>query len=160
MPPLTPIPVRLAAHSIRVGACLEWTGHRDRNGYPMLKLAGRQVLAHRLAWGEAHPGEPLPPLVRHTCDNPPCIEPAHLLAGGHAENMADRDERGRTLRGQAHASARLTDLEVAAIRAEYAAGGISQRALGRKYGVSGPHVCQIVQGKYRRADVTPTGSSR
>lgn len=34
-------------------------------------------------------------MVRHSCDNPPCCNPAHLLVGTAAQNAQDMAERGR-----------------------------------------------------------------
>lgn len=55
-------------------------------------------------------------LVRHTCDNPPCVRPEHLLSGTVIDNVADRDERGRTARGEQSGMAKLTEIAVKAIR--------------------------------------------
>ncbi len=46
-------------------------------------------LVHFLFTGEK------PPVVMHTCDNPPCCNPAHLLGGTQAENIADCVRKGR-----------------------------------------------------------------
>ncbi len=35
-------------------------------------------------------------VVRHTCDNPRCIEPTHLIGGSLADNNRDRAERNRS----------------------------------------------------------------
>lgn len=35
------------------------------------------------------------PFVLHTCDNPPCCNPAHLYRGTALDNARDRDTRGR-----------------------------------------------------------------
>ena len=52
-------------------------------------------LAHRIVW-EAHNAEPLGDrLVMHTCDNPSCVNPAHLVAGDQFDNMQDCAEKGR-----------------------------------------------------------------
>lgn len=70
--------------------CVEWTGRCDRDGYAMVG-AGR---VHRLAFTALAGWEP--EVVRHTCDNPLCYRFEHLLGGTHADNLADRLERGRT----------------------------------------------------------------
>jgi hypothetical protein len=58
-------------------------------------ISHSSVLVHRLSFivfnGPLLPGQ----VVRHTCDNPPCVNPKHLIAGTHADNMADMVKRGR-----------------------------------------------------------------
>lgn len=74
--------------------CMEWEGSRRPDGYGRVG----NKLAHRLVYMELN--GPIPPevKVRHTCDNPPCYEPTHLIAGTQAENMADMLARGRHAR--------------------------------------------------------------
>ena len=75
--------------------CWEWTGVRNRKGYGQTTKGSKGRRAHRLSY-ELHKG-PIPAgqIVRHTCDNPPCVNPAHLLAGTHQENYQDAVSRGR-----------------------------------------------------------------
>jgi len=80
-------------------ACWIWRGSTTAYGYGNIRVGGRgtqvAIYAHRLAY-EYFVG-PIPPglLVCHACDNPPCTNPAHLWLGTPADNMHDRDRKGR-----------------------------------------------------------------
>lgn len=80
--------------------CLEWTGARNEKGYGRIgcEMPGqpRTMYAHRLAFYLANGY--LPKLIRHTCDNPPCCNPQHLLPGTQLDNMRDAVERDRIAR--------------------------------------------------------------
>ena len=75
--------------------CLIWRAGHDSDGYGRIQHDGQKVRVHRLAW-ELHNG-PIPEdlLILHSCDNPPCCEIGHLRMGTQAENIADREARGR-----------------------------------------------------------------
>jgi len=105
--------------------CIEWTGYRDKDGYGKFHAGGitiergsRARPGKRIAWVvQAHrfamaiDGVDVPDdlVVRHQCDNPPCVNPEHLLVGTDKENKADALSRGRACVGQRHPFARLTD---------------------------------------------------
>jgi hypothetical protein len=76
-------------------ACHIWTGTRNKAGYGMISLGGYTVLAHRMAHALAT-GDVATAVVMHSCDNPSCVNPAHLRSGTHMENMADMRAKGRT----------------------------------------------------------------
>jgi hypothetical protein len=133
--------------------CWEWTASRTTFGYGQINIDHKPQRAHRVAWELAHGPIPDGLCVLHSCDNPPCVNPAHLRIGTDAENIVDmwsRERRTRSprLRGEAHGRAKLTDAQVAAIRERFAAGE-SQSALGREYGVSQSQVHLIVRGESR-----------
>jgi hypothetical protein len=75
--------------------CLEWTGYRLPKGYGTIRIAGKNVYAHRFAWALAHVPIPTGQWVLHHCDNPPCCEPTHLFLGTNADNVADKMAKGR-----------------------------------------------------------------
>jgi hypothetical protein len=79
--------------------CIEWGGATDAKGYGICyaRRFGKLIRrAHVLAWIDANGRLPLPgEQVRHTCDNPPCINPVHLLIGSAKDNSQDAVSRGR-----------------------------------------------------------------
>lgn len=79
--------------------CWEWQGPRDEDGYGLFKVGGKMVRANRHAYELSHGPLPAGMLACHTCDNPPCVNPAHLWAGTHADNHADRNRKGRQAKG-------------------------------------------------------------
>lgn len=139
--------------------CREWTGKRDDDGYGIISDpddTGRWVprRAHRVAWALANPGRPVPPVVRHRCDNPPCVEPSHLLGGTHRSNQRDATERRRRLYGDAHGRTRLSDEALGQLLADHAAGA-PRRTLRDRYGLSKSQVQRIVTGSARTGPPPP-----
>jgi len=78
--------------SSRPNGCLEWNGRRTDSGYALFghRRVHRLVVEHfdDVVLGRNQH-------VRHTCDNPPCGNRAHLLVGTQADNVGDMMERGR-----------------------------------------------------------------
>ncbi len=129
-------------------ACWVWTSPLCPNGYGNIKVSGRNYRAHRLSWLMENGKIPKGLEVCHTCDRPACVRPSHLFVGTRAENMRDCVRKGRHKYGyslgQAHGMSVLSASDVTAIRQEYAAGDVTQRELGKAYGVGQQNISDIV----------------
>ena len=138
--------------------CWEWQGFCEAPGYGIFYAGASHLLltnklktmkAHRFSWelanGQLAPREMK---VLHHCDNPRCVNPAHLYLGTHADNARDRALRRRGKEhhqgGSANDNAKLTEADVIAIRA-LAKAGISQTRIAVLFGVNQPHISRIIR---------------
>ena len=126
--------------------CIPWQGGKS-NGYGW--DSKRRAYAHRVAYEEAHGAIPAGHYVCHRCDNPICVNPAHLFAGSPQANHDDTHAKGRArrARGEQVNTARLTAEQVLDIRRRVAEGA-TRAALAREYGVVWKTINRIVQRKY------------
>jgi hypothetical protein len=117
--------------------CWIWQASRQEFGHGLFRYSGKLYKAHRLAYEDRHGPIPVGLIVRHKCDNPPCVNLDHLEIGTRADNNRDRDERGRhvVLRGEDHGKHILTEEAVREIRRTPRAPGVC-RLLADKYGVA------------------------
>lgn len=126
-------------------ACKIFTGYHDRCGYGNTgrQPGGRSRLAHRVAWEEIHGSVPAGMCVCHACDVRDCINVEHLFLGTHADNMADRDAKGRgsipDSRGSKHGRAKLNENDVRAIRTD----SRFNSTIAREYGITRGAVSHI-----------------
>ena len=128
-----------------LGPCWETRAPRTKRGYGQVQIARKTYLAHRVMFGAyvraIQPGE----LIRHRCDNPPCVNPEHLLAGTSLDNEQDKISRGRRPFGEDLPCSKGSAAQVAEIR-QRVAGGETQRSVAARYGISQPNVSLIVRG--------------
>lgn len=92
------------------GDCLVWTAAKNRDGYGRFQYEGRLEGAHRISFFFKYGY--CPPLLRHTCDNPACCRPKHLVEGTQQQNIDDKVERGRQHKGEQIHFAKLTEDDV------------------------------------------------
>lgn len=130
----------LGAWTVTEDSCWEWSKSRNSKGYGVLYTCGKTYPVYRVAY-EAWVG-PIPEgqLVRHKCDNPPCINPDHLELGTIAENGWDMADRRRFY-------SKLTQDQVDAIRTTYYNGGTTQQALADHYGVTQGAISRVVNDR-------------
>lgn len=122
--------------------CWLWSGPVDELGYGRFRIGAKKVRVHRLSY-EMH-CEAIPPgrVVRHRCDMPGCVNPAHLLLGTDHDNVADKVARDRQARGERLPSAKLSEDDVRAIRAMEG----SHREIGKRFGIAHRTVGNIKRG--------------
>jgi hypothetical protein len=130
---------------VEQGACWEWKAVKNQDGYGRLRVNGRMVLAHRWAYEHYMGAIPEGMVLMHTCNNPGCVNPAHLRAGTQAENIAHCSASGRRARGERNGAAKMTAEDVIYIRIAY--GRLSQRELAEAMGVDPSTISHIVRRK-------------
>lgn len=120
-------------------------------GYGVFRERGRQLRANRVALQLAGTELSRVQTACHRCDNPACVNPDHLYAGTQQTNAHDRESRkrggGPKRRGEGNGRAKLSEEQVAEVRALYATGKHSKRGLGLRYGVSDTQVGHIVNNR-------------
>lgn len=108
-------------------------------GHRYIKTDEGKVGAHVIVWKHHNGDLPSGHEIRHTCDNPPCVNPNHLLSGTRKDNVRDMHSRGR-----ANPKRKLTDEQVAEIRDLAETGMMTQMEIAEIYEISDGYVSMIV----------------
>lgn len=137
------------------GSCWTWTGGKDKDGYGKFAITAppgerpkqRHVRAHRIGWEMAHCNTvPADRVVMHSCDNPACVNPAHLSIGTQADNRMDCGWKGRNPRGTNHHSATIDDGDVRRIR-ELRDAGVRPSQIAATLGLNASATYGVYQGR-------------
>lgn len=130
--------------------CWEWTAcrHKGKHAYGQLRYEQILYRAHRLSYVLSNGDIPDGLFVLHSCDNPPCVNPAHLYLGTAGDNIREAVARGRHKQarspGERHPCHKLKTEQVLKIRELYATGLWTQKELGAIYGVTQANISLIV----------------
>lgn len=145
-------PLSIESRTKKEGDCLVWTGDRvsGKWAYGVITFGNgknrTRIRAHRWVYEQLVGPIPEGKILMHTCDNPPCVNIAHLRIGTIAENNADTSNKRRHHYGLEHWNGRLSDSDVEAIKASREVQGV----LAKRYGVTQSHICHIKKGRHRK----------
>ena len=162
-----------------IGRCWEWTGYCAKSGYGSVncrRVSKQPMYVHRLSY-EIHAGPIENGLhVLHRCDNPCCVNPAHLFLGTQVDNNNDKMAKGRQAKGdntlarkhpernnfirnrgsglknEKHPNAKLSDAQVDEIKIKANGPRGTKRKLAAEYGVSAAHISRIALNQSRTQD--------
>lgn len=127
--------------------CWLWQGsYPTGSEYGQTYYRGRVDKAHRVSYMIFNGSIPMGYDVRHTCDNPGCVNPMHLTTGTRRQNMQDAVKKKRHPHGVTHGRAKVNESQVRQIRALYRQ-GMSYRTLATRYGLSHLAIRDIVLRK-------------
>lgn len=124
--------------------CWEFEGAINSSGYGSLLLIDSVRNAHRIAYCVANDClEDIDDIkvIRHTCDNPSCCNPNHLLSGDRKLNTQDMLERGRG------AMQKLSVSDVREIRDRFENEDITQKELAQDYECGKSNICYVVNNE-------------
>lgn len=133
--------------------CWPWIGGRNKHGYGVVYASNRNegdscTTAHRVAYLLAKGVFDSNLMVLHSCDNPPCCNPAHLRVGTAKDNAQDailRNRRPTTIKFAPRVR-KLSDQDVEEI-CRLSIKGRSARELAEAYGVARSTISDILNGK-------------
>ncbi len=132
--------------------CVVFYGAKNHDGYGFLSFSGRVGLAHRMAYslfvGPVRAGF----VVRHSCNNPACIEVSHLALGSASDNTQDMVDANR------QGCLKLDDEGLRQVRCLFSL-GISLRWVADAYGMSEGHLGRIRSGKKRKRACKGSGQA-
>lgn len=129
----------------KTDGCWLWTGGTHKTSYGRFNVNYRKVLVHRFSY-ELHKGKiPKGLVVRHTCHNPLCVNPEHLLVGTQADNMDDCIKANRQCKGSGKSDAKINESIAKDIKSKLAKGE-RNIDIAEYYGISKDIVSCIKRG--------------
>ena len=134
--------------------CMIWIGARDTWSYGLFGDSTYERRAHRFIYTCFYNEDISTLLVCHNCDTPPCVNPYHLFLGTNADNVKDRDQKGRNVKGQQVWTNILTPQNIEDILLDiYYKKYQDIELLGKAYGVHKDTIREILNGKNWKDEV-------
>lgn len=141
-----PMAVRFWEKVKKTNRCWLWTGKLDQDGYGRIWSGDYQqkmLRAPRASWMLHRGLIPDGLHVLHRCDNPQCVNPAHLFLGTIKDNNIDMTRKGRNIFQHRNPVKKLTDQQIRSIRSQRSKGKLL-RELSKAFGVTEGTISRIV----------------
>lgn len=141
---------RFLSYVKKTDSCWIWVGSKmpPEYTYGAFKLKQKMIRAHRASWEIFRSPIPDGLIIRHKCDNPPCVNPDHLVPGTKKENIHDMISRGRAnwrgLKGEEHHNSKLKNNDVIRIRGLHS-NGMAIRKISKMYNMTFENISMIVR---------------
>lgn len=139
---------RSTEHQVNGVYCLDWTGSRNKFGYPKMGLPKIRATtgAHRVAFFLANGRWP-EPFCCHHCDRRLCVEASHLFSGTREDNTLDMVSKGRQAAGERGGMAKLLNNDVALMKNFYSTGQFRQKDIADAFGIHQSQLSRIMNGE-------------
>ena len=140
----------------KTGKCWLWLGHKDKDGYGVFggssvkegdgrgRETGGEWRVHRIAFVLLNGFIEDDDYIMHSCNNPSCVHPLHLLKGTPKENSQYREQCGR--HPHLRTTYKVTFESAKELRRLYATGKYTMEALGKRFGISRSHAENVING--------------
>lgn len=127
------------------GGCWLFTGFRNKDGYGKIGTTpGKSEPAHRVMYKIKNGEIPKGRVVMHTCDNPACCNPEHLMLGTVNDNVQDMVKKGRNVALSKSDKSKFSIDTINLIRAEYTGRRGQKLQLSKKYNCSPTTITNIL----------------
>lgn len=125
--------------------CWEFKGFKNKDGYGKMSKGNSKLdSAHRISY-RIHKGEiPEGMVILHTCDNPACCNPNHLLLGTQNDNIQDMMRKRRFIKHSGAKASKFTGKQIKEIRDKYTGKRGEKLKLSKEYNCSPTTITNIL----------------
>jgi|SaaInlV_200m_DNA_3_1039701.scaffolds.fasta_scaffold02567_5 predicted DNA-binding protein YlxM (UPF0122 family) len=128
---------------IDTNACMEWTAGTNYNSYGQFTIGKIHYLTHRFSFECFNGPVDFDLVVRHTCNNPLCLNPLHLKVGTQQENIDDMMAANRQSKNVESLTKKQV-LEIKELLDQY----VKIIVIAERYNVHFQTISNIRRGKY------------
>ena len=145
------LPVDVADRIHKTETCWLWAGPNDESqGYGRVFIGrGKYKQAHQFVYEKLVGLVPKGLILRHSCDNPQCVNPEHLTPGTTKQNARDRQDRDRgwAKQGERHPEAKMSEPMAKFLLYWVATGRETQASIAKSFNISTSALNALVKGR-------------